>query len=139
MIPHIHLGLSGFVATALYVAMWVTFLLSVCWKPQAGIYVMTLLLPLQTVRYRIHEMFLGAQFVDLLLLGVVLGLAFRGQSIIPKTPIAKFLLLMGVFYYFSLWEGAYFIDAPLPLWITDSRFSDWKNYVEMFFLAMLVS
>jgi len=140
MLPvHIHLGLAGFVPTALYIVMCVTFLLSICWKPQVGIYVMTLLLPLQTLRYKVHEMFLGSQFIDLLLLGVVLGLALRGQAIIPKVPIAKFLLLVAVFYYFSLWEGSYFINAPLPLWITDSRFSDWKNYVEMFFLAMLVS
>jgi hypothetical protein len=84
-------------------------------------------------------MFLGPQFVDLLLLGVVLGLAFRGRSIIPKTPISKYLLVLCAFYYLSLWEGSYFIDAPLPLWISDPRFSDWKNYVEMFFLAMVVA
>jgi len=39
---------------------------------------------------------------------------------------------------FSLWEGAYFIDAPLPLWIADPRFSDWKNYVELFICSQMV-
>ena len=140
MLPfHIHLGLEGFVATVLYIAMWVTFLLSVAWRPQLGIYVLAFTLPLQTVRYRLHGMLLGAEFVDILLLGVVLGLAFRGERIIPKSPITKFLLLLVVFYYFSLWQGAFFIDVPVPLWITDPRFSDWKNYVEMFFLAMVVT
>jgi len=84
-------------------------------------------------------MFLGAQFVDLLLLGVVLGLAIKRQKIIPKTPLTRFLLLLCAFYYFSLWEGTFFIDVPLPLWITDPRFSDWKNYVEMFFFALIVA
>jgi len=140
MLPfHLHFGLEGIVTTALYTGMWVTVLLSVCWKPPIGIYVLAFTLPLQTVRYKIHGMVLGSQFVDLILLGVVLGLAFKGQPILPRTPIRKFLLFLGGFYYFSLWEGAYFIDAPLPLWITDPRFSDWKNYVEMFFLAMVVS
>jgi O-antigen ligase len=119
--------------------MWGTFLLSVLWKPQVGIYMLAFTLPLQTVRYRLHGMFLGAQFVDLLLLGVVLGLGLRRQKVVPKAPLTYFLLWLVVFSYFSLWEGAYFIDAPLPLWISDARFSDWKNYVEMFFLAMLVS
>jgi len=140
MLPfHLHLGLEGVVSTVLYLVMWATLLLSVGWKPQLGIYVLAFMLPLQTVRYKIHEMFLGAQFVDLLLLGVVLGLALRAQAIVPRAPICKFLFLLGVFYYFSLWEGAYFIDAPLPLWIADPRFSDWKNYVELFMLAMVVS
>jgi len=140
MLPfHIHLGLEGVVATVLYVGMWVTFLLSLVWKPQLGIYVLAFMLPLQTVRYRLHGMFLGAQFVDLLLLGVVLGLAIRNQEVLPRTPLTKFFLLMIVFYYFSLWEGSFFIDVPLPLWISDPRFSDWKNYVEMFSLALVVT
>jgi putative inorganic carbon (HCO3(-)) transporter len=139
MLPHIHFGLEGTASTVVYLVMWATFLLSMAWKPQLGVYVLAFMLPLQTVRYRVHDMFLGAQFVDLLLLGVVLGLAFRKQAIVPRTPITKFLLILGIFYYFSLWEGAYFIDAPLPLWISDPRFSDFKNYVEMFFLAMVVS
>ena len=140
MLPfHIHFGLEGIVGTVLYIVMWLTFLLSLAWKPQVGIYVLAFMLPLQTVRYRLHGMFLGAQFVDLLLLGVVLGLLIRGESVIPKTPITKFLLILACFYYFSLWEGAFFIDVPLPLWITDPRFSDWKNYVEMFFLALVVA
>lgn len=140
MLPfHIHFGLEGIVAPVLYVLMWVTFLLSLLWRPQVGIYVLAYTLPLQTVRYRLHGMFLGAQFVDLLLLGVFLGLALRRQSVIPKAPICRFLLMLTVFSYFSLWEGAYFINAPLPLWISDPRFSDWKNYVEMFFMMMVVS
>jgi len=140
MLPfHIHFGLEGIVGTAIYILMWVTFVLSTCWKPQLGIYVLAFFLPLQTVRYRVHAMFLGPQFVDLLLLGVVLGLVLKGQAVIPKTPLTTFVLFLTVFYYFSLWEGAYFINAPLPLWISDARFSDWKNYVEMFFLALIVS
>jgi len=140
MLPvSLHFGLEGVVSTVLYVGMWATFLLSLAWKPQLGVYVLAFMLPLQTVRYRLHDMFLGAQFVDLLLLGVVLGLAIKRQKIIPKTPLTKFLLLLCVFYYFSLWEGSFFIDVPPPIWITDPRFSDWKNYVEMFIIALIVA
>src|SRR5256885_14232097 len=102
---HLHLGLEGIVGSILYISMWGTFLLSVCWKPQIGIYLLAFTLPLQTVRYRLHGMFLGSQFVDLLLLGVVLGLLLRGQPVIPKVSLSKFLLMLTVFTYLSLWEG----------------------------------
>jgi putative inorganic carbon (HCO3(-)) transporter len=140
MLPfHLHFGLESIVATVLYLGMWVTFLLSTLGKPHIGVYVLAFFLPLQTVRYRIHGMFLGSQFVDILLLGVVLGLLLQGRAVTTNKRLSKFLLFLGVFYYFSLWEGSFFVNAPLPLWISDPRFSDWKNYVEMFFLATVVS
>lgn len=123
----------------LYSAMWVVFAISVFWRPSVGVYLLVLSLPLQTGRYKIHALPLGSNFIDLLLLGTLLGLWFKGQEIVPKSPINKLLVILAVYYYFSLWEGALFIDAPLPLWVNDPRFSDWKNYVEMFLLAPIVA
>ena len=67
-----HLGIDGIAATLLYTAEIVCFLLSVFWRPSIGLYLLMAFLPLQTVRYRLHGYFLGAQFVDVLLLGVML-------------------------------------------------------------------
>lgn len=133
-----HLGVEGYLSTILYIGMFVSFVASVFWRPDFGLYILAFALPMQTGRYKIHDYFLGPQFIDILLLGVILGLIVKGQSVIPKSPLARFLLLLAGFYYFSLWEGSYFISAPLPIWITDVRFSDWKNYVEMFLLALVV-
>jgi len=135
----IHFGLEGLLPTLLYVGMFITFLASVFWRPSLGIYLLVLTLPLQTGRYKLHDFPLGAEFIDILLLGTILGLVIQGRSFIPKTNWSKFLLFYALFCYFSLWEGSYFIRAPLPLWISDPRFSDWKNYVEMFLLALVVA
>jgi putative inorganic carbon (hco3(-)) transporter len=135
----IHFGLEHILPLVLYVAMYVTFAISVLWRPTVGVYMLALTLPLQTGRFQLHQYPLGAQFLDIIMLGMVLGLILRGEVIFPRTDINKFLLLFAAFCYFSLWEGSVFTDAPLPLWITDGRFSDWKNYVEMFFFALIVA
>jgi putative inorganic carbon (hco3(-)) transporter len=133
-----HFGMEGILPLVLYIGMFVAFLASVFWRPTIGLYLLVLTLPLQTGRYRLHEFFLGAQFLDILLLGTILGMMVKRQEVIPKTPWTKFFLVLTVFYYVSLWEGAFFMDVPLPIWITDVRFSEWKNYVEMFLLALIV-
>ncbi len=139
MLVHLHFGAEGLLPWTLYIGMWLAFAASVVWRPAVGLYLLAFALPLQTGRYKIHDFFLGSQFVDLLLLGAVLGLLFKGQPLSPRLPLNRYLLLFAVFLYFSLWEGSYFVGSPLPLWITDARFSGWKNYVEMFLLASVVA
>ncbi|HEY6349378.1 MAG TPA: O-antigen ligase family protein [Candidatus Angelobacter sp.] len=134
-----HFGLEGLAPILLYAGMYVAFLASVFWRPNLGIYLLVLTLPLQTGRYRLHDFPLGSEFIDILLLGTILGLVIQGKSFVPRGQWTRFLLFYALFCYLSLWEGSYFLRAPLPLWISDARFSDWKNYVEMFLLALVVA
>ena len=135
----IHLGLENYLPMLLYIGMLATFLASVFWRPSLGIYLMAVSLPLQTGRYKLQVFPLGAQFLDLLLLGTILGLMIQHKPVIPKNNLTRYLLLFAVFCYLSLWSGALFIHAPLPFWITDERLSAWKNYVEMFLFALVVA
>lgn len=105
------------------------FFLSVFKSPSIGLYLLIPLLPLETVRYRLHGYFLGAQFVDILLLGVILGLKREGREIFPKTPLSALLWTYIGFTYLSMFRGSFFLGAPLPLWFSDPRVSDWKNFV----------
>lgn len=135
----LHLGLDTSAQALLYLGMFVAFFASIFWRPTIGIYLLAFTLPAQTVRYRLHVYPLGAEFLDILILGTVLGLVVRKQSLIPKSPINRILLILAIFYYVSMWMGAFFLSAPLPWFFTDDRFSDWKNYVEMFMFAPLVA
>lgn len=139
MISSLHFGLEGILPIAMYIGMFAIFLISVFKMPSAGLYLFVLTLPLQTGRYKLHQFPLGDHFLDILLLGTILGLLVKREEIIPKTPWKKFFAVLAIFYYFSLWEGSLFIDVPLPIWISDDRFSDWKNYVEMFLLTLVVA
>src|SRR5215469_18250895 len=80
----IHFGLEGLLPTLLYAGMFITFLASVFWRPSFGLYLLVLTLPLQTGRYKLHDFPLGSEFIDILLLGTILGLIIKGQSFIPK-------------------------------------------------------
>src|SRR4051794_36790429 len=124
-----HLGLEGIVPMSLWLIELLCFLLSVFWRPEIGLYLVVPLLPLQTVRYRLHGYFLGEQFVDLLLLGVVLGLCRQGRPIVPRTPLNKLMFAYILFTYLSMFRGSMSLGIDLPLWFSDPRVSDWKNYV----------
>jgi len=55
------------------------------------------------------------------------------RQIFGSSPLNKVLLAISVLTYLSLWQGAFYLGGPLPISFDDRRFSDWKNYVEMFF------
>ncbi|HZU30938.1 MAG TPA: O-antigen ligase family protein [Candidatus Angelobacter sp.] len=133
-----HFGLEQYVPLALYLGAVVAFLLSLFWRPQAGLYFLIPLLPLQTIRYRLMDLPLGNKLIDILLLGVVLGSIFKGGFRFAKTPMNKLLLFFGLFCYVQLWRGSFFLNVDMPVSISDPRFSNWKNYMVMFILFAVV-
>ncbi len=134
-----HLGLEGIVPTSLWLAMVVCFLISVFKEPCVGLYLVMPLLPLETVRYKLHGYFLGAQFVDILLLGAILGLKRQGRPIFLRTPLNTLLGIYIVFTYLSMVRGSFSLDVGLPLWFSDPRVSDWKNFVVDLSLVFFVT
>lgn len=135
-----HLGLEGYVAAVLYFGAIVVFLLSVFWRPEVGVYFLVPLLPWQTVRYRLHAFPLGEKFVDIMLLGIILGLVFhKTGAVFPKTAFNRLLIIFGLFYYASLWRGSFYLGRALPLSPEDPRFSEWKNYMIMPLLFLVVA
>lgn len=123
----------------LYLAAITVFFLAAFWRPHVGLYFLVPLLPLQTVRYRLHPFPLGEKLVDIILLAVILGLFVQRKGrVFPKTPLNGLLVVWAVFYYVSLWRGAFFLGSSLPLWISDPRFSNWKNYMIMPLVFLVV-
>jgi putative inorganic carbon (HCO3(-)) transporter len=134
----VHFGLEQYVPLALYLGAIVAFLLSIFWRPQAGLYFLIPLLPLQTIRYRILDLPLGNKLIDILLLGVVLGVVFKGGFRFARTPMDKLLIFFAIFCYVQLWRGAFFLNSEMPLSSSDPRFSNWKNYMVMFIIFTIV-
>src|SRR2546427_10742096 len=106
------LGLHGVVPALLYWGGLMAFLVAAFWRPRYGLYFLIPLLPLQTVRYRLHELPLGEKFVDIMLLGVILGMIFRrdGTSFL-KTPLNRFIAILAAFLYISLWHGSFYLRS----------------------------
>lgn len=134
-----HLGIAAYEPLILYIGAIIAFLGSVFFKPQIGLYYIVPLLPMQTARYWLHGFPLGEKLVDIILLGVLLGLLLHSERpIFLSTALTRYLMAFFLILYLGLWQGAALSGLPWPLSIDDPRFSDWKNYVEMmlfFFVA----
>lgn len=124
-------------AVALYGAVVIGAALSLLWRAEIGIYILTVILPLQTTRYHLHRFLLGANVVDILLLCTLIGyFARRPHGPQRKSTTLHFLALLGCFYYLSLWRGAFYLGTGLPIWFDDPRLVDFKNFAVMLLLAL---
>ena len=122
---------------ALYGTVMVGATLSLLWKQEIGLYLLTVLLPLQTTRYHLHAFPLGANIVDILLFCSIVGAFLRPSPRLKYRPgVLIFLVVLSIFYYLSLWRGAFFLDSRLPLWFNDVRLVDYKNFLVMPLLAV---
>jgi O-antigen ligase len=115
----------------LYPAAWLAFLLSMS-RPQIGVYYLTFVLPLQTLRYQVQEYPLGAQLVDIVLLGILIGVwANRRELEFSRFSIRGILLLVTTFSYLSLWHGSFFLGWGWPISFADPRFAVWRGWTEL--------
>lgn len=133
----LHLGLDANFSVIMYVGAILAFLLSVFWKPEIGLYYLVPFLPMQTVRYRLIPYPLGQHFVDIMLLGIILGTILRGGRLIPRSPMNRLFAVIGILTYVGLWRGWLFLGGDMPLWYTNGRFSDWKNFMVMPILCLV--
>ncbi len=131
-------GLESYIPYVLYVVAIGAFLLSVLWRPLAGIFFLVPLLPLQTIRYRVNDFPLGGSLVGVILLGVAIGLARQGQPVLPRTRWTRLIAIYAVFTYISLMLGSFYLDSSLPF-PGERRFGIWQEYMVMPALLLLVA
>ena len=123
-------------ALALYALVVICAFLALTWKAEIGIYILTLLLPLQTTRYHLHAFPLGANIVDILLACSLLGIWMRPNKLKEPHPfVLRFIVALAIFYYVSLWRGAFFLGTSPPFWFNDERLVDYKNFMVLPLLA----
>jgi putative inorganic carbon (hco3(-)) transporter len=131
-------GLEGYVPYALYLLALTSLILSIFWKPIAGIFYLVPLIPLQTIRYRTNGLPLGESLVGVMLLGVAIGLLRQGRPIFPKSKWTRVIVVYGLFTYGSLCLGAFFLNQSFPL-PGNPRFGTWQEYMVMPALLLLTA
>jgi len=129
-VPFYNFGLSGYLPYILYAAAIAAVLLSIFRRAIFGLYFLIPLIPLQTIRYRLNDLPLGASFVYIMLLAIGIGLLREHRPLFPKTAWTIPLSIFMLFTLASLWAGAAYLNAPLPL-PGDQRFNDWLAYMTM--------
>jgi putative inorganic carbon (HCO3(-)) transporter len=136
------LGISNFVATnfpyVMYFGAIVALLLSLFWRPIAGIFYLVPLIPLQTLRYEMNNLPLATSMISIMLIGIALGLLRQGVSFLPKTPWTLLICVYAVYTYLSTIMGSFYLGTALPL-PGNERFGVWVDYMCMPALLLLVA
>lgn len=134
-------GSLGATAILLYALTLCIVPLAVFWRPVLAIYLLVPLMPLQTLRYELQALPFGHNFVDVLLVAAIIGQFFHRteEKAFPQIRLNGFLLEYGIFLYAMLWLGSFVLNLPWPQLPGDDRFADWKNFVEMPILFLVVA
>jgi O-antigen ligase len=135
----IHFGLTSLGATFLYCGFIVACLLSLFWRPIIGIYFLVPIIPVQTARYYLIGLPLGKSVVDVTVLCIMLGLLIHSRRVFAKTPWNLLLGVYSVFTFLSLCQGSFSLGVGLPFSLDDPRLADWKNYIVMPLVLVLVA
>jgi len=115
-------------------------ILALSGKTFPGLLVVAFLLPLRNVIERLHEMPMGKDYIDILLLSIVFGWMLRalgsGRKIFLKNKFNLPVLLLVFYTLFSLWRGLMFL--PVESALSEIRLEDWKNYMILPLLFLIV-
>jgi hypothetical protein len=88
------------------------------------------------MRDHFNDLPLGEHALTLLILAVIAGAILHGKRL-PPSKFYLIWLIIGIYFYLSMWLGVVNGISPAPLWTSDSNFSTWKDYmlVPLVFIA----
>jgi len=138
---HIFATIKFIGPASLYVLGIIAFLMGVAGKGQTTLLLVAFLLPLRNIIEKIQAFPLGTQFIDILLLGVILGGIFHKMSVDStrdKSGISTIGIIAVLYLLFSLLRSSLYLYHNISFDIHDSRVQDWKNFGLLPLLFFLV-
>ncbi len=128
-------GLGHYIPLVAYLGFCVMCVLAL-WRPTLGFYYLMPFIPYRTMRDHFLDYPLGGNLITILVFAIIIGSLVAGKTL-PKTKLYLIWLVTAVYLYISMWYGTALGNAPAPLWLSDSSFIDWKDYllIPMIFVA----
>jgi O-antigen ligase len=135
-----HTGLGAQIPLILYLGVLVASFLAMVWRPILGLYVLTLLTPLQTTREKLQRFPFGDHIIYILIGSIIIGGLLGRGARPPKNSLNTLIIILFAFSYISLWRGSFYLDFPLPLHM-DERMTLWANlaFMPVLYFATLYS
>jgi O-antigen ligase len=134
--------IKGLAPFFLYAVGGIIFFISLSGRVAVGLNFLIPLLPLQNVLEKLQVLPLGKDFADILLIGMIIGWMASKASLrerfFSSSPFNKVILIFFFYTLFSLWKGSFYLGAPLPLDIHEPRLQNWKNYMLLPLIFLLV-
>lgn len=124
-------GLGVFLPIVVYLACVVGTVASMI-RPELGLYLIALILPLAFARGKLYEYPFGDHVLELLLLGVMIGVVLTGKQLLPNVRFRRTLILILLTSYLSLWIGPVLNPAvPWPVSLGESPFAHWVLFARI--------
>jgi len=123
-------GIGHLIPMMLYAGILVASLLAMVWRPILGLYVLTLLIPLQTTREKLQQFPAGDHVIYILILSIIIGGLLGRGSTVPRSPLNGIIIALFLVTYISLWHGSFYLNFPMPLHM-DYRMTLWANLAFM--------
>lgn len=124
-----------------YIAGALFIILALLGKLKLPFYLLTILLPLRNVVEKLHEFPFGKDFLDILLIAMLVGWIFRaiGEKDIffEHSPLNGIIIALILYTLFSVFYGSSYLRYEATFGIPDIRFQNWKNYCTLPFIYFL--
>jgi hypothetical protein len=135
--------IKGFAPEIIYIGgLAVMILLALRRRVDLALLFLVPLLPLQNVIEKLQMFPVGKDFVDVILMALILGWIIsknrEGNPLFTPTPFNKIIFFMIIYTYILLWFGSLYLRFPTPLNFADERLQTWKNYMVLPLLYFLV-
>jgi len=121
-------GLGHYIPTVLYLAGCVSCIVALAGRPLYTFYLIILILPYRTLRDHFNDFPLGGNLFTIMVLTTIAGALIRRKRL-PKTMLYLTWAGYAFYLYLSMWLGTALGNAPAPLWLSDSNFVIWKDYL----------
>ncbi len=135
------LGLTHYIPLAAYITCIAVIVLSLIYKTRLGIYLIVMLIPLQSLMDKLIRFPFGKDLMDLLFLSVLLKMLLTKRRSIPASSdekLNRLVLWIFPFTYSALWIGSFKLGLSYPVSLDNPQLELWKNFIMMPLLYFMV-
>jgi len=124
------LGLTKYIPLFAYIVCVVCFILTIFYKTEIGLYLVTLLIPLQNLMDKLQVFPLGKDIMDIYMLAFLsIIIISKKENLLDDKFVNRAIMLLIFTSYSALWVGSFKFGLPYPISVNDEQFVAWKNFI----------
>jgi len=134
------LGLTQYIPFVAYCVIITAIFFTLVSTPRIGIYMITLLLPMQNLLMKLVIYPSGKDLMDILFVSTAIGFYIHRKKIpaLKKSTTNLIIFLLIPATYTSLWVGSFKLGFDLPISYSNPQLVQWKNFIMMPILYFMV-
>jgi len=130
-------GLTAYIPFVVYIALILTLLTVIFYDVRYGIYGMVPILPYRSIFEAVRQYPMGKDLIDLIILGMLVGWFVRKKEPLEWTNAYIPVVLLFIITFAGVINGMSNVPTSAGFF-ADSRLHDWKNYIVMTVLFVVI-